>query len=216
MARILGLRQLHQKRYTLLENLSEDIKACFGELTAAFIAIVWGTSGNGKSNFLMKLLTSLMDSGKVLYISLEESSEKSFQNLVFRHMDVDQHSGKIEFADHEMTFNALMIKLKKKKSPQFIVVDSLQYWKISYDQYKQLKETFPRKAFIFISHADGKQPQGSTAKQIRYDAGIKVRVEGYIAFIVSRYGGGLNFVIWEDGAKKYWGKKYKAMLTKKL
>ncbi|SEW02186.1 hypothetical protein SAMN05428988_1337 [Chitinophaga sp. YR573] len=216
MARILGLKQLHQKRYKLLEGIPDNIKAAFGELTAAFIAIIWGKSGNGKSNFLIELLLALMEYGKVLHISLEEGHEKSFQNLIFRHLDVDKHTGKIEFADYEMTFEALMVKLKKKKSPQFIVIDSLQYWKITFDQYKILKETFPKKTFIFISHALGKMPKGGTAQDIQYDAGIKVRVEGYIAFVTSRYGGVQNFVIWEDGAKKYWAKKYKTMLTKKL
>lgn len=216
MARVLGLKQLHQKVYRLLEGLSEDIKKCFGELTTSFIMIVWGMSGNGKSNFLMRLITALMEFGKVLYVSLEESDEKSFQQLVFRHLNLEKHNGKIEFATHEMTFDALVAKLKKKKSPQFIVIDSLQYWNITYEQYKLLKETFHRKTFIFISHAEGKNPKGVTAASIRYDAGIKVRVEGYIAFVTSRYGGGENYVIWEDGAKKYWGKKYKTMLTKKL
>ncbi|KAA2245515.1 hypothetical protein F0L74_06030 [Chitinophaga agrisoli] len=216
MAKVLGLKQLHQKRYTLLDGVGDHITKCFGDLTTSFIMIVWGMSGNGKSNFLMQFLTALLAFGKVLYVSLEEGGEKSFQKMVFRHLDVDAHNGKIEFADYEMTFDALVAKLKKKKSPRFIVIDSLQYWNITYEQYKQLKEMFPNKAFIFISHAEGKNPKGTTATNIRYDSGIKVRVEGYIAFITSRYGGGENFVIWEDGAKKYWGKKFKTMLTKRL
>lgn len=216
MAKIVGLKQLHQKRYTLLQNLPQLFVNAFGELTAAFSMIVWGLSGNGKSNFLMQFILALMGHGKVLYVSYEEGTEKTMQKLVFRHLNLDDHNGKIEFSDHSMTYDELVKKLKKKKSPQFVVIDSLQYAGINYQQYKNLKETFPRKAFLFISHATGKLPTGKTATDIRYDAGIKVRVEGYIAFVTSRYGGVQNFIIWEDGAKKYWGNKYKKMLTKRL
>lgn len=33
-------------------------------------------------------------------------------------------------------------------------------------------------------------------------------MKGYVAFVVSRYGGNKPYVIWEDGAKKFWGDKY--------
>lgn len=216
MARILGLKQLHQKRYILMAGLSKEIQDSFGELASAFTMIVWGLSGNGKSNFLMQFIRALMPFGKVLYISYEEGTEKTMQNLVFRHLNLDEHAGRIEFADYTMTLDELIKKLKRKKSPQFIVVDSLQYAGFTYQQYKLLKETFPRKAFLFISHATGKLPTGKTAIDIRYDTPIKVLVQGYIAFVHSRFGGIQNFVIWKDGAKEYWGKKYKQMLTKRL
>ena len=216
MARVLGLKQLSQKKYVLLEGLPEAILKSFGELTASFIMIVWGLSGNGKTNFLMQFIKCLMPFGKVLYVSYEEGYEITMKKLVERHLSIDEHSGKIEFADHNMMFDELVSKLKKKKSPQFIVIDSLQYFGINYALYKRLKEMFPRKAFLFISHATGKMPSGKTAIDIRYDAGIKVRIEGYMAFISSRYGGNQAYVIWEEGAKEYWGKDLKKMLKKRL
>ncbi|RYZ22147.1 MAG: hypothetical protein EOO10_21895 [Chitinophagaceae bacterium] len=159
-----------------------------------------------------------MPFGKVLYVSLEEGHSATIQATVMRQLDAEQHMGKIEFADHEMTCSKLTEKLAKKKSPMFIVIDSVQYWNISYDDYKALKERFPKKSFIFISHAEGQDPLGAVAKAIRYDVGIKVRVEGYIAFVVSRYGGNLPYVIWEgdrkQGAKRYWGTKYKKIINR--
>ena len=71
---------------------------------------------------------------------------------------------------------------------------------------------FKKKSFIFLSHASGKLPDGKTADKIRYDAGIKTRIEGYIAFPISRYGGNKPYVIWEEGARKYWGRNYKRIL----
>lgn len=213
MAKVLGLKQLLQKRYVFLEGLSDQFKSSFGNLVDAFIMIVWGMSGNGKSSFMMQLVVELMKFGKVLYVSLEEGHEASMQQLVIKALNEDEHSGKIEFADHHMTYEALLAKLKKKKSPKFVIIDSLQYWNIDYDKYKVLKESFPKKAFIFVSHASGKLPDGKTADKIRYDAGIKVHVDRYIAFPISRYGGNQPFVIWEDGAKAKWGKEYKAATT---
>ena len=215
MAKVLGLKQLLQKKYVLLEGLSEKFKESFGSLIDAFVMIVWGMSGQGKSNFLMEFIKEMCKYGKVLYVGLEEGHSASMQTLVIRHLDSQLHAGKIEFADHEMTYDALFIKLSKKKSPKFIVIDSLQYWNINYDQYKALKEKFKRKTFVFISHAKGKIPDGVPADKIRYDAGIKVRVDGFIAFVTSRYGGNKNYVIWEEGAKKAWGmKEYKKHINR--
>jgi hypothetical protein len=217
MARVTGLRQMFEKKFTFLEGLSEKMKASFGRLSKSFIMTVWGQSGNGKSNFLMEVLIELMEYGKVLYVSLEEGTEASMCNMIMRHLDLEKHGGKIEFADHEMNYDELVKKLSKKQSPQFIVIDSLQYWDITLDQYKALKEKFKKKTFIFISHAKGKIPDGAVADKVRYDSGVKVRVEGYVAFFQSRYtkdGIGNNpFIIWEDGAKKYWGKKYKSVIS---
>lgn len=215
MAKILGIKQLMQKTHKLLENLSPEFKASFGDLVDNFIMIVWGMSGQGKSNFLMQLIKTLVLYGKVLYVSLEEGHSRSMQALVARHLSESEHNGKVQFADHEMTYETLLQKLKNKKQAKFIIIDSLQYWNITYDQYKALKEAFPRKSFIFISHAAGKIPDGKTADKIRYDAGIKVRVEGYIGFVISRYGGNKNYVIWEEGAKKYWGaKQFKKLVSR--
>jgi hypothetical protein len=213
MAKVLGLKQLLSKKYTFLPNLPENIRNSFGDLVANFIMIVWGNSGNGKSNLLMQILKALMPHGKVLYLALEEGFEATTQLTALRQLDQDEHTGKIEFADHEMTYDELLKKLKKKKSPRFIVIDSVQYWNINYDDYKALKEKFKNKTFIFISHAQGKDPLGATARSIRYDSGIKVHVQGYVAFVISRYGGNVPFVIWEEGAKKYWGKNYRKIIS---
>lgn len=212
MAKILGLKQLLQKKHAFLENLPENIIYSFGRLTVNFIMIVWGQSGNGKSNFLMQFLKVLLQHGKVLYVALEEGFEATTQMNAMRQLSEDEHTGKIEFADHEMTYDELVKKLSKKKSPRFIVIDSIQYWNITYEMYKALKEKFKKKTFIFISHAAGKIPDGKTADKIRYDAGVKVHIEGFVAKVTSRYGGNNPYVIWEDGAKRYWGKNYKKVI----
>jgi hypothetical protein len=203
---------LTAKKYKRLKNLPETITSSFGDLTENFIMIVWGQSGNGKSSFLMQLLNILLANGKALYVALEEGHEASIQANVVRSLEKTKAKGAIMFADCTMSYDALVQRLHdKRKIERFIIIDSLQYWNIDYEKYKALKELFPTKTFIFISHAKGKTPDGKTADKIRYDAGIKVFVHGYIAFVKSRYGGNKPFVIWEEGAKKHWGEEFDKM-----
>lgn len=184
---------------------------CFGELVHNFIMIVWGDSANGKSTFMMQFLKIMLKNDKVLYVGLEEGAALTMQKRAAKYFDTELHNGKIKFADHEMTYEQIFPQLRKKGSPRFVVVDSLQYWNISYEEYKALKKAFPRKSFILISHANGKEPEGATAKKVRYDADLKIRVAGFIAFIKSRYRDGepRDYLIYEKGAREHYGTKYK-------
>lgn len=213
MPKILTLKQLLNKKYVYLENLADNIRESFGTLVMGFVMIIWGESGNGKSNLTMQVLRELIKYGRVLYLGLEEGHRRTMQRLAETYFDLDEHQGRILWGNHEMTYEETKITLRKKKSPQIIVIDSVQYWDITYDLYKELKEEFPKKIFIFLSHAEGKQPEGKLAKRIKYDADIKVQVEGHIAFIRSRFEGNKPYVIWEAGAKKYWGKEYSQKST---
>lgn len=213
MAKAIGLKQLLNKKYKLVEGLSPEIKDSLGEIEDAFTMIIWGLSGQGKTNFTIRILEELSRlCGTVAYNSLEEGHGKTMQDLAKRH-DLLGKGAKMMFIDNE-GYDELCVRLKRKKSPKIVVIDSIQYSNMSYEQYKQLKETFRRKILVFISHASGSEPKGSAAISIRFDAPIKVYVEGFIAFITTRYGGTKNFVIWEQGAKAYWGKQFNRKVNK--
>lgn len=102
---------------------------------------------------------------------------------------------------------SLRARLSRPKSPDIIVIDSVQYSGLNKDTAKDLVDAFPKKLFVFISHAEGKNPSGRTATAIRYHAGVKAYVEGYRVFAVSRFSNGdcIPFTVWDEGAKKYWG-----------
>ena len=63
---------------------------------------------------------------------------------------------------------------------------------------------------MFICHDKNGNPDGKLATFIRYDAEIKIKVEGFKAFVTTRYEdpangeGGADFIIWEQGAADYW------------
>jgi len=104
----------------------------------------------------------------------------------------------------------LIDRLERRKSPDIIVIDSLQYSGLNKDTAKELTKQFPQKLFIFISHAEGQNPSGRTAKAVRFDANLKLRIEGYkIPEPISRFKEGKckEFVIWDEGAMEYWGDK---------
>jgi hypothetical protein len=170
------------------------------ELTGSWL--VWGNPANGKTRFALQLARYLAGFCRVAYNSLEEGLSLSMREAVI-------NSGMADVARNFILLDKESVKdlkerLLKRRSPEVIIIDSLQYTGLSYTDYKILKDTFRNKLFIFVSHAEGKEPKGNVAKSVRYDAFVKIWVEGYKAFPQSRFGGGNEYVIWPAGAQKYW------------
>lgn len=183
--------------------------ASFGrpELRGAWF--VFGGSGSGKTTFVLQLCKYLTQFRRVAYDSLEQGLSLSFQRAWERVGMEDVGTQIIMLIKEDL--QEIITRLKKKQSPDVIVIDSVQYLHgLRWKDYTTLKELFPNKLFIFVSHEKNKQPDGGIAIKIRYDADIKMRVEGYKAFITTRYAvpelgeGGEDYVIWEEGANKYW------------
>jgi hypothetical protein len=162
---------------------------------------IWGNPANGKTVFSAKLAKYLSSFGRVLYNSLEEGASVSLRRA-FEIAGIEP-GDKITPLDKE-PIDELKERLRKHKSPNIVITDSFQYTGLTKDSYKALLNEFPGKLFIFISHAEGKQPAGRTAKTVQYDANVKIWVEGFKALPKSRYGGGEPYVIWDEGADIYW------------
>lgn len=168
--------------------------------------LIWGNSGNGKTRFTLQLCKYLCQFEKVVYNSLEEGLSMSMKKAI---LDVGmKEAGRRFFLLDMEPLKELEARLEKKKSFNIVVIDSLQYLNMTQADYRRWKKKFPNKLFIFISHAKGKEPKGSLAESIRYDAFVKIWVEGYKAFSVNRYANHPDdFVIWSQGAAEYWGGK---------
>ncbi len=185
--------------------------ASFGRPELRGVWLIWGDSGSGKTTFTLQLCKYLAGFRRVAYNSLEQGLSLSLQRA-WERVDMAEAGSNIILLNKE-TLPELRARLSKRKSPEIIVIDSVQYLtKFYVQQFNELKEDFPDKLFIFISQADkaGKDPAGSVAKHIRYDADIKIKVEGYKAFVTTRYEdptkgeGGADFIIWQQGANDYW------------
>ena len=199
MARAASLDQVLRTRFKVLPFDGEwkDAIGC-PELTGSWI--IWGNSGNGKTRFALQLCKYLCQFGRVAYDSLEEGVSVSLVKAI-KETHMMEVRRKFVVLDKE-PIDQLTERLERPKSPDIVCVDSLQYTGISYEQYKALKERFPKKLFIWISHADGTLPEGRVAKKVRFDSNVKVFVQAYRAEPVSRYGGGKPYIIWEEGYRK--------------
>ena len=155
----------------------------------------------------MSLAKELTKYGKVLYVSLEEGYALSFQNTLRRH--AMQECGARFQVVTSVDMEALSKSLSKRRSADFVVIDSFQYTQLNYKRYLDFKNKHSNKLIIFVSHADGKKPAGRTAEHVKYDAGQKIWVEGYKAISNGRYRGKTGeYVIWAEGAAEYWKTKY--------
>ncbi len=177
----------------------------FGKPEMSGCWIVWGESGNGKTRFVLQLCKYLSQFGKVAYNSLEEGLSLSFQTAI-KDVGMLDVAKKFILLDKE-PIPQLIERLEKRKSPDIIVIDSLQYSGLNKDTAKALVDRFPSKLFIFISHADGKKPAGRTANAVKFHSHVKLWVEGYMIPVpISRFKDGRckPFMIWEEGAQEYW------------
>ena len=173
------------------------------ELTGSWI--IWGNPANGKTRLALQLAKYMARFRRVAYNSLEEGKSESMRGAI---LDIGMADVQKNFIllDKEPV-GELMERLARPKSPDVIFIDSVQYTGMSYAEYKQMRDSFRNKLFVLISHAEGREPKGNVGKSIRYDAFVKIYVEGYKAFPQSRFGGGEEYVIWPEGAQKYWDYK---------
>lgn len=178
-------------------------KAAIGNPARSGTWIVWGESGNGKSSFVMQLVKYLCGFGKVIYDSLEEGTSLSFQKSLQRHGMLEARR-RLTILDRE-PIDQLRERLDRRKSAAIVVIDSLQYSGLNFRSYQRLKESYPGKLFIFISHADGDRPKGAFAERVEYDSDVKIMVSCFKASCKSRFREGVEWetiTVWKEGAVK--------------
>lgn len=198
-----GVREMLSMKYETLGFKGEWYDA-FGAPERRGVWIIWGNSANGKTSFAMQLCKYLCQFGRVAYDSLEEGASLTMQNTLRQYgmMDVNRRFLLIDNENMEQ----LSIRLKRQKSPDFIVIDSFQYTQMRYPEYIKFKELHKNKLIIFISHADGLLPNGRAAKSIMYDAALKIHINGFRAFSKGRFIGPKGYYdIWPEEAVKCWG-----------
>jgi len=170
-----------------------------GNLTENFRMLIVGKSGHGKTEYAMKLSKMLSQYfGKVSYNSTEQGRSASFQQSFFRNQMDEIKGGKWMLCDpSQRVFNVWFERLKKQNSGRVVLLDSLDYMKLTLDQFKLLHETFRHKSIIIVAWND---PIDPVTKKIRYMCDIKVEVENFSAKIASRFGGNKPFKIWDGQA----------------
>lgn len=215
MSRAISNQNVLAARFETVEFAGEWL-ASFGRPELRGTWIIWGGSGSGKTTFTLMLCKYLANFGRVAYNSLEQGLSLSLQKA-WERVGMGEAGNSVILLNKE-ELPELRARLNKRKSPEIIIIDSVQYLDgFNWASFKKLKREYPDKLFIFISQADraGKEPDGKLAGKIRYDAEIKIKVEGFKAFVTTRYEdaergeGGADFIIWEQGAAEYWAEQLK-------
>lgn len=206
MRRAYNVHQIRQFRPATLDFDGEWL-ASIGRPERTGSWLIWGKSANGKTRFALQLARYLCNFCRVAYDSLEEGLSLTMQRAI---AEVGFSDGKAKrnfsLLDKE-PIDELAERLRKEKAPKIVIIDSLQYTGMTYTAYKALRDENPGKLLIFISHADGAEPKGNVANSVKFDANVKIYVEGYRAMPQSRYGGGQPYDVWPQKSAEYWAGK---------
>ena len=205
MARAIGIDQLLKMNFKEMKFEGKWKESFGANPGSSGTWIIWAHSGNGKTNFALQLAKYLTQFESVLYDSLEEGAKSSFRLAVLRNKMQDPAVKRKFKILHREPLDELKTRLRKRRSPRIVFIDSIQYTGITKKEYAELKEEFENHLFIFVSHANGKHPKGNVADHVQYDADVKIYVEGFVAFPKTRYEGGKPYIIWNEGAKEYHG-----------
>lgn len=200
-----GVREMLSIKYDTLDFEGEWYDA-FGKPERKGVWIIWGNSANGKTSFALKLCKELCRFGRVAYDSLEEGACLTMQNALRREGMLEVNKRFLLIDNEKM--EQLSLRLKRQKSPDFVVIDSFQYAQMNYKKYIDFKEKHKNKLLIFISHADGNFPNGHAARSAMYDASLKIYVEKYRAYSKGRFIGPVGYYdIWPEKAQELHGEK---------
>lgn len=206
MARALSNKNLCDAKFQVAD-FTGDWLATIGKPELRGAWIIFGESGSGKTHFALQLLAYLSRFvDRVAYDTIEQGCSLSFQNS-WNDANMGELGNKVVIYDRDQ-IPALRERLRKRKSPQIVVIDSITALVgFTRTTFASLMSEFPDKLFIFIAHEEGGKPYPAVARHVRKLSEVKIRVEGFKAFPITRFaspdGGGEPFVIWEEGASRY-------------
>jgi hypothetical protein len=201
MKRVYSVHNVIDAKFKTLE-FKWEWKEAIGSPELAGSWFIYGPPKNGKTSFAMLLSKYLAGFRRVAYNSIEEGFSLSIK-LALKRVNMVEVGGRLVLIKKE--FDELKEYLSRHKSPDIIVIDSIQFMELAFKEYKEIKALFPHKLFIYVSHVEGNQPEGLTARKILRDSGVVFRIDRFKAFPTSRYGGGEPVVISKDKASELWG-----------
>lgn len=200
MGRAVSINDLYNKKRNLLKFTGEWLRS-FGMPELKGLIFIYGEPRNGKTTFVCMLIKYLTQFGRAAYNSLEEGDSESLR-LAFQRVKMHEVKSKIILLDKEKIPD-LKERLRKHKAPKIVVIDSIQYARIKFFEWLEITEEFPNVLFIVVSQSRGGKPKGALADDLYFEASIKIKVEGFVAFVTSRYGGSEPFIIYKEKAEKY-------------
>lgn len=204
----ISVKKLVQKKFKVYD-FENEWKDSFGTPETNAQWIVYGESGNGKTEFCVQLAHYYCNFGKVAYISLEQGISSSLQSPFTRYDFKNQPYICKIFEKNTKTEGNVYEQIKAfvaKTTYKTIIIDSLNSLKVTPSEYIELSELAKKRKRTLVNVAWGKgnHPSTSAGEQIEFMVDIKLQVKKYaIPEPKSRFGGNMPYVIWEDKAKEY-------------
>lgn len=191
-----GVNDIEQWKFNDIE-MPKEWHDHLGDLAEGFRMLIHGKSGHGKTEYVMRLAKVLaMHYGKVNHNNVEQGRSKTLQAAFIRNNMKEIPPGKWTLCDKsQRVFETWFKRLRARNSGRVIILDSLDYMHMTFDQFKLLHETFKHKSIVIVCWDD---PFDTNAKKIKYLCDIKVKVHNFRAKIVSRFGGNKPYVIWKN------------------
>lgn len=208
MSQAISVDNLLKKKYIKL-NFTGAWADAFARPVQGGSWFIYGGSSNGKSSFVQQLSRYLAELGlNVEYVALEEGTEDTMKEAAEK-ANWKSVSRRIKVRE-PLEFDDFAEIVAKPKSADVFIIDSIQYFgeEIRFKQYLNLRQSYPKKLFIYISHINGRQPDGKAAIKVMRDSSLKIWVEGFRAISKGRYIGPVGYyTIWEERAARYWGEQ---------
>jgi hypothetical protein len=190
MAKNYGIKDIEAWEFTPIA-LPAEWTDHLGEITENVRILIKGRAKNGKTEYSIKLTKALCIAlGKVSFNSTEQVRTSGFKKAIIRNK-MHEVVGKFVLCSRDQKdFDVWFKKLQRPNSGRVIVLDSMDYMNLTFDQFKQLNDRFPNKAIIMICWHDNQ-----VAKKIEYLMDALVEVKDFKAHCISREGGGKPFII---------------------
>ena len=205
MRRALSVNDLLKKKYKLFE-FRDNWYDAFSRPARTGIWFIYAGQGQGKTTFVVQLIKYLATFEKVVYNSLEESSEHTIQQVFSKHGMKDV-SRRVSITEAE-GLEDMEERMMRRKAPRIWIIDTVQYLDMDWDKYRELKRRHHDKLIIFVSHTENNMPDGKIAMKIMRDAALKIFISGFVAISKGRYIGPTGqYIIWPEKAQLIWGKK---------
>lgn len=170
--------------------------------------LIYGAEKNGKTWFALLFAEYLSQFEKVLYVSAEQGTSKSFQDG-YKRAKLNPKNKNLKFVDY-VPLDELELILDRRQSPNVIFIDNVTIYadELKNGEVRRLHRKYGRsKLFVFIAHEDEKgkaEPYTSSAKVVKKLSEIYGRVVGLTCFIAGRCKGG-KMVVDEEKAELYHG-----------
>jgi len=191
---IMNSEQLINYRYKTLP-FTGAFYDLIGEPSHNAHIVVYGLPKSGKSIFSTQLSKYLAENfGKVLYVSAEEGFSVTLQKKA---RDFAEGNPNFDFANFR-TFEEIQEAMQNRPY-MAVVIDSVNFAKVTAEQVEQLKHEYPNTLFITI-HQATKQGQARGSQEYIHNADTIIRVHNGVATSVGRFNEGGTYVVFERKA----------------